>query len=775
MRTATALLFLAFAGLFSPAHANGNATLRALPYGVIRCPFPIDNGCANSQPLQAGSGAVILSNARQAPAGNMINLLSATPTDYSVNGPQRNQVGMEFPGGEYTPLTGLLDPAISSPAWCTYNATGTGVGTPLVTCTPTSSPQSFSGFDMTRGGTTCVVLVVNGNATGLVTVSDNYWKNNGKCVQNTISPVMLNITGRTTSQTLITFNTMDADKLSFPFAYGSCSPGTNCNPTEAFFAEGAALVTYNAFIGFIARPIQFGASSPSVVAEYDYNLLVGCCSETAAAHNEYIEYITNQGGGAGGEIYIGNTFLTTTFHQNIGFGAIPVALPASFGIGPTAIFNATDNFYVDALAGGGATNTVPTYTGDITGSVFTTSAVSGGVLGNGVLLGCGTLATPEVQFQPFYNATYPGVVSAGPGGGGNSGGNAISGWDMTWAATTITAQFDDGTGTSTPGTVMTVNTDVSLVLQVGDTVAFGGTIGTRTISSFISGTGTTGTYQMSGANGLLANTAGLLATPVNIFPGGWSVPGTLHCPSQSLQGSGHAYSFAHPWMVIQGELGQVTAAGNYMDLWPYGSSPLGNVTIDINTSGTRNFTGTISGGTNLAITNGAIPSTTVNVHGSAYASAPSVAYGAGCTTTPVGTAVLGSGGTAGTVVSITQSTPGAGCSAVPSVTLSGGGGSGATATANFTPVVVVGSIITTTSGVSPTTRIVSGGPTTYVISPSQANLGPVLMTEADVFCTTGPVIWGAGTDPNVDMAGINGATIMNSFGGSAIAGNGCGP
>jgi hypothetical protein len=48
------------------------------------------------------------------------------------------------------------------------------------------------------------------------------------------------------------------------------------------------------------------------------------------------------------------------------------------------------------------------------------------------------------------------------------------------------------------------------------------------------------------------------------------------------------------------------------------------------------------------------------------------------------------------------------------------------------------------------------------------------MTATNTFCTTGPAIWST-TDPNIDMAGINGSTGMNSFGTSAIAGNGCGP
>lgn len=839
LRPSAALLILAFAGLFSPAHANGNSTLRAVPYGALKCPFPVDNGCSGSIAGQPGSTAVLLSNARQAPAGNMVNLLSGSPTDYSVSGPQKNIAGMDYYVGEYTPV-GSLTPVTSGtiPTGCSLAATPSISGGTLMTCLPGSflvtavnaatpsitttealtvgqvltlnshsytvtgggptvwtvntgtslaigtaqsnqstDPLNITGYDFTNGGsgtgTTCIALLINGNASGLVTITDNYWLNNGRCVTSSAAPTMLQLSGRNTSSTIISYNTLDANKSNFPYPYGSCAPGSGltatvtCNPSEAELVAGDATLSYNALIGFTARPIQYGAFDSSVGFLYEYNALIGCCSVSPAAHNEYTEYVEGGNVTGNGHSYIGNLFITTTFHQNTGFAAIPMGLPNGFNqLGPTPIFNVSDNFYVDSIAGGGSIHGVkPTYTGSITGGVFTTSAISGGLIGSGYLLSCGP--GNEVSFLAEYNPSYVGTVSAGPGGGGNSNGNAVTNWDMTWGSTSITAQLDNGSGGS--GTIMTVNADVSLNLAVGYNVAFGGTVGTRQIQSILSGGPTTGTYQMSGVAGIAVN-GSYGVTPVNQSPGGWTVPGTLPCSSRTSVGFG--YSWSNPFITVQGNAGQVTNVGNYMDLWAFGGSSLGTVNFE-NGTATQSFTAQISG-TNLTITNGTVNSTSVGGGGgSGYASAPSVAYGAGCTTTPVGTAVLGSGVTAGQVVSITQNVSGSGCSAVPLVTLSGGGfTTPATATANATwPTVTVGNAILTTSGVLPATVILSGSAPNFVVSQSQT-IGPVAMQAIGTFCLA-PPIWST-TNPNVDMTGAT-TTAMNSFGTSAVTGNGCGP
>lgn len=790
----TLLLLVALVGLGTPANALGNAQLRAVPYAIVNCPFGTaglaDNGCSTAQPLQAGSGALLLANARQPPSANMINLLNATPTDFSVNGPPWNQCAIDFPCGEYKPLASLtqVNSMTMTAIGCSYTTKLASLPGPLVICTPgVGATINIFDYDFTNGGTNCVALEILGD-NGVVNISDDYWLNDGKCAADINQPTMLWLRNRPTAATNVSFITLDANKANFPYSFGSCARASGltaafpCNPSEAYIATGAWEIDHSAFIGFVARPLQYGTTTTGVGTLAKYNALVGCCSISSAAHNEYAEYVLGASGGAG-QTWIGNTFITTTFHQNTGFAALPIALPGGVG-GPIPIFDVEQNFYADALAGGSPSNTRPTWAGTISGQIFSTTAISGGDFGSGILTTCGAVlgANHEVTFLPVY-AGLTNTVSAGPGGGGHSVGTTNSNWQMVWQGSQISAGLDNGSGSyTTAGTVMTVTVDNGLVLQVGDTVAFGGSVGTRTIQSVISSpSGTLGTYQMSGANGLTSPLTGLLATPNDPYPGGWSAPaGPLTCASQSTPGE-RPVSFANPFMVDQGSMGQVTAVGNYMDMWPYGNTPLGTVTIFSNASN-NTVTGTISGGTSLTLTSGSfanssIATTTVTFGGSGYTSAPTVAYGAGCSTTPVGTAVLGSGGTAGTVVSITQNTKGAGCSAIPTVTLSGGGGSGATASSNLTPGSPLNRLITTVSGVQPGTIITAqSSPTQFTISPSQANLGPVSMLITDTFCTGGLTIFGSpGNNPNVDMSLINSESVMDSYGTSVIHGNGCAP
>jgi hypothetical protein len=83
------------------------------------------------------------------------------------------------------------------------------------------------------------------------------------------------------------------------------------------------------------------------------------------------------------------------------------------------------------------------------------------------------------------------------------------------------------------------------------------------------------------------------------------------------------------------------------------------------------------------LTAGAVTSITVTAGGTGYTSAPTVVYTGGGGTGATATAVLGTGATATQVVSITVNTVGSGYTSVPAITFTGGAGSGAAATANL--------------------------------------------------------------------------------------------
>jgi hypothetical protein len=111
------------------------------------------------------------------------------------------------------------------------------------------------------------------------------------------------------------------------------------------------------------------------------------------------------------------------------------------------------------------------------------------------------------------------------------------------------------------------------------------------------GTGTTGTYGVGGAAATVA-VGTVSASPDNIFPGGWSVPGTLACASASHVAAPFQRAFADettPGGVANpGAMGQVTHQGNYADLTAYGAGgPIGFIWSQRAAPGT--FNGTIVG------------------------------------------------------------------------------------------------------------------------------------------------------------------------------------
>lgn len=79
----------------------------------------------------------------------------------------------------------------------------------------------------------------------------------------------------------------------------------------------------------------------------------------------------------------------------------------------------------------------------------------------------------------------------------------------------------------------------------------------------------------------------------------------------------------------------------------------------------------------------AVTAITVTNQGSGYATAPTVALTGGGGTGAAATAVLGTGADAGKVVSVRVTNPGTGYTSAPSVAFSGGSGTGAAATASF--------------------------------------------------------------------------------------------
>lgn len=143
-----------------------------------------------------------------------------------------------------------------------------------------------------------------------------------------------------------------------------------------------------------------------------------------------------------------------------------------------------------------------------------------------------------------------------------------------------------------------------------------------------------------------------------------------------------------------------------------------SVTIDANGSGyTSAPTVAFSSAAVLAtaaasVNGGAVQSIAVTNNGTGYTSAPTVALTGGGGTGATATAVLGSGATAGQVVAINVTAPGTGYTSAPTVALTGGQGSGAVAAASFG--IAANAVVSELIGIADRLRavIIADGPNT---------------------------------------------------------------
>ena len=117
-------------------------------------------------------------------------------------------------------------------------------------------------------------------------------------------------------------------------------------------------------------------------------------------------------------------------------------------------------------------------------------------------------------------------------------------------------------------------------------------------------------------------------------------------------------------------------------------------------------------GTTFYKAGGVAPAPSITAGGSGYTSAPTVSFSGGGGSGAAGTAVV----TNGVVTSIQITNPGTGYTGAPTISISGGGGSGATATATLSPSAVGGTAVETYQG-----RVwVANGPTITFSAPGSA-------------------------------------------------------
>jgi hypothetical protein len=197
----------------------------------------------------------------------------------------------------------------------------------------------------------------------------------------------------------------------------------------------------------------------------------------------------------------------------------------------------------------------------------------------------------SLSFAMVYDGS-TGTTSAGPGGGGNGG--VGSQWHMDLNSTAnLTGYIDDGVGPGydgNPGNVLTVTFDEAMDLSLS-----GLKINGLTLTPIAGATGI-GQYTVSGAASVVS--PGIFtAVPMDHQRGGWQLPAgaTAQCLA-----TGYG---AIPWTHALGDTAsggttQITWMNNFADLGVFGTDN----DIWSQRSGVNSFTGTITGGTALAVT-----------------------------------------------------------------------------------------------------------------------------------------------------------------------------
>ena len=112
------------------------------------------------------------------------------------------------------------------------------------------------------------------------------------------------------------------------------------------------------------------------------------------------------------------------------------------------------------------------------------------------------------------------------------------------------------------GNIMNV-TIPTMTITIGTGVFIGNA--SRSVTAFGTGTGGAGTYTVDGAAALQAVGDGVqLGQPANVFPGGWTISGTLNCAGTGFgpAGAQRAYSFTRAFAMIAADSSRRAARGH---------------------------------------------------------------------------------------------------------------------------------------------------------------------------------------------------------------------
>ena len=349
---------------------------------LLACPqgtgFPTD-GCAG-----ANSNATF----REASAfqvGGYFNTTAGTSTNYTLNNcgasgtapcrPPWNVAGVDYPIGNYTSPSSMLDPATMSLSGCKYSLTTSGTGGGRLDCGDGLGVGTFAGLLQhinfgPIGGHGCTSLVLDSSAVTSVLIDDIYFFNDsGLCSVGGNTQVVLDVGNATFSGGITIQNFyMDGNSSTWSTPYGGCTPTTICNAGIAI-NQGASnlVIKYGVMRNFIVHMISPSNGGGCITIENSW--VENWAKRAPDSHSEWFD------GGQGGTvpcITIDHVVQLPSSTQ-AQFGPSPVFWSSNYPFAITS-FAFTNNTVIDAFIGGG---TKTATTSGCIGASFSGGACSG--------------------------------------------------------------------------------------------------------------------------------------------------------------------------------------------------------------------------------------------------------------------------------------------------------------------------------------------------------------------------------------------------------------
>jgi len=279
IRSVLALLFVLIAFPACAAHNNYGLNMHRGGGSGGNCPqgTGVADGC-----LAANSSSAIRHSNFFSGYANQVSQTYSTRPPWNV-------AGVDYPVGHYTATGSLTDPAVTQPSGCTYSATGSGGGGPILDCRGAAA-LTISGYNFGPvGGHGATVLQIQDNrGANTVTITNNLFVSDDNSINSSINcPIIIPTNG--VFSLVMTYNTLDNCSYVDTYCAVALSGSAALNASQMYDQHvGNGTRQYNAFLNTAGQVIR-GGGTGTLTDQFNY--IEGLTMVAANGyHGEYIIY-----------------------------------------------------------------------------------------------------------------------------------------------------------------------------------------------------------------------------------------------------------------------------------------------------------------------------------------------------------------------------------------------------------------------------------------------------------------------------------------------------